>query len=152
MQATWVINLESKLPGLSLNLFSIYRKGNFARKKRKCFAVHGLRNCRCAFHTIEFLFGVFTEKFDRFTGTTVLGAFDPLEKIADLCEKYKIWMHVDAAWGGEKPKKEFSSRFDTKFFSIRWRFDVSKIQEASQRNRKVRIVVSQTQTKSSNTV
>ncbi|KAG5671477.1 hypothetical protein PVAND_001672 [Polypedilum vanderplanki] len=33
-------------------------------------------------------------------GTTVLGAFDPLEKIADLCEKYKIWMHVDAAWGG----------------------------------------------------
>lgn len=33
-------------------------------------------------------------------GTTVLGAFDPLEKIGDLCEKYKIWMHVDAAWGG----------------------------------------------------
>jgi hypothetical protein len=33
-------------------------------------------------------------------GTTVLGAFDPLEKIADLCEKYKMWMHVDAAWGG----------------------------------------------------
>jgi glutamate/tyrosine decarboxylase-like PLP-dependent enzyme len=30
----------------------------------------------------------------------VLGAFDPLEKIADLCEKYKLWMHVDAAWGG----------------------------------------------------
>lgn len=35
------------------------------------------------------------------TGTTVLGAFDPLEKIADLCEKHKIWMHVDAAWGGK---------------------------------------------------
>lgn len=35
-----------------------------------------------------------------FSGTTVLGAFDPLEKIAELCEKYKIWMHVDAAWGG----------------------------------------------------
>lgn len=33
-------------------------------------------------------------------GTTVLGAFDPLEGIADLCEKYKMWMHVDAAWGG----------------------------------------------------
>lgn len=30
----------------------------------------------------------------------MLGAFDPLEKIADLCEKYKLWMHVDAAWGG----------------------------------------------------
>lgn len=33
-------------------------------------------------------------------GTTVLGAFDPLEKIADLCQKYNLWMHVDAAWGG----------------------------------------------------
>lgn len=33
-------------------------------------------------------------------GTTVLGAFDPLEGIADLCQKYGLWMHVDAAWGG----------------------------------------------------
>lgn len=33
-------------------------------------------------------------------GTTVLGAFDPLEAVADLCEKYGLWMHVDAAWGG----------------------------------------------------
>lgn len=34
------------------------------------------------------------------SGTTVLGAFDPLEKIADICEKHNIWLHVDAAWGG----------------------------------------------------
>nr|WDE40210.1 glutamate decarboxylase-like protein [Schizocardium californicum] len=33
-------------------------------------------------------------------GTTVLGAFDPLQSIADVCQKYNIWMHVDAAWGG----------------------------------------------------
>ncbi|KAH0627529.1 hypothetical protein JD844_003330 [Phrynosoma platyrhinos] len=28
-------------------------------------------------------------------GTTVYGAFDPLIAIADICKKYKIWMHVD---------------------------------------------------------
>uniref|UniRef100_G3P4T6 Cysteine sulfinic acid decarboxylase n=1 Tax=Gasterosteus aculeatus aculeatus TaxID=481459 RepID=G3P4T6_GASAC len=33
-------------------------------------------------------------------GTTVRGAFDPLDLIADVCEKHKLWMHVDAAWGG----------------------------------------------------
>ncbi|KAI5726547.1 hypothetical protein M8J76_004610 [Diaphorina citri] len=34
------------------------------------------------------------------SGTTVLGAFDPIEEIADICQKYNMWLHVDAAWGG----------------------------------------------------
>lgn len=34
------------------------------------------------------------------TGTTVLGAFDPLDAIADIAAKYGIWMHTDAAFGG----------------------------------------------------
>lgn len=33
-------------------------------------------------------------------GTTVLGAFDPIDKIADVTEKYKIWLHVDGAYCG----------------------------------------------------
>ncbi|XP_047146724.1 cysteine sulfinic acid decarboxylase [Hydra vulgaris] len=33
-------------------------------------------------------------------GTTVLGAFDPINDIADICKKYGLWLHVDGAWGG----------------------------------------------------
>lgn len=28
-------------------------------------------------------------------GTTVMGAFDDLNSIADICVKYNLWMHVD---------------------------------------------------------
>jgi len=33
-------------------------------------------------------------------GTTVLGAFDPVDKLADITEKYDIWLHVDGAYSG----------------------------------------------------
>ncbi|TXD48405.1 pyridoxal phosphate-dependent decarboxylase family protein [Polaribacter sp. IC073] len=33
-------------------------------------------------------------------GTTVLGAFDPIDAIADITEKYEIWLHVDGAYCG----------------------------------------------------
>jgi glutamate/tyrosine decarboxylase-like PLP-dependent enzyme len=33
-------------------------------------------------------------------GTTVLGQFDPLNRIADICAQENLWMHVDASWGG----------------------------------------------------
>ncbi|MPC68019.1 Glutamate decarboxylase [Portunus trituberculatus] len=32
-------------------------------------------------------------------GTTVMGAFDPLHAIADVCEKHKLWFHVDVSTG-----------------------------------------------------
>ena len=28
-------------------------------------------------------------------GSKVLGAFDPIEPIDEICQKYKLWLHVD---------------------------------------------------------
>ncbi len=33
-------------------------------------------------------------------GTTVRGAFDPIQAIADVCTRHSVWLHVDAAFGG----------------------------------------------------
>ena len=33
-------------------------------------------------------------------GTTVLGAFDPIDEIATITEKYNIWLHIDGAYCG----------------------------------------------------
>lgn len=33
-------------------------------------------------------------------GSTDVGAIDPLDKLADVAEKYNLWYHVDGAYGG----------------------------------------------------
>ena len=46
------------------------------------------------------------------SGTTVLGAYDDLQSLAEVCQSFepKVWLHVDACWGGSvilSPKWEF---------------------------------------------
>eukprot|EP00292_Cryptomonas_paramecium_P004390 CAMPEP_0113687838 /NCGR_PEP_ID=MMETSP0038_2-20120614/16175_1 /TAXON_ID=2898 /ORGANISM="Cryptomonas paramecium" /LENGTH=646 /DNA_ID=CAMNT_0000608531 /DNA_START=1 /DNA_END=1941 /DNA_ORIENTATION=- /assembly_acc=CAM_ASM_000170 len=33
-------------------------------------------------------------------GTTVLGAYDPVDELVPVCRRHGVWLHVDGAWGG----------------------------------------------------
>jgi len=44
-------------------------------------------------------------------GTTVLGAYDPFNDIADICEHHGMWHHVDACWGGSAMLSEKHSHY-----------------------------------------
>ncbi len=33
-------------------------------------------------------------------GTTVMGAFDPIDEVDKVCKSFNLWHHVDGAWGG----------------------------------------------------
>ncbi|CAH0402477.1 unnamed protein product [Chilo suppressalis] len=56
-------------------------------------------------------------------GTTVLGAIDELEAIAKVCQKFNVWMHVDACWGGSlmlSPHQKLKLKGIERADSISW--------------------------------
>nr|CAD7193987.1 unnamed protein product [Timema douglasi] len=60
-------------------------------------------------------------------GSTVLGAFDPLDQLADICEGLNIWLHVDVCvlgWISDVIKKVFAylKRFE-QFYTFCFRSD-----------------------------
>lgn len=72
------------------------RKGSWGCCRLRRLQDSDLTKCLCAI-----LQGFVPFLVSATAGTTVYGAFDPLIAIADICKKYKIWMHVDVSvmWG-----------------------------------------------------
>lgn len=37
------------------------------------------------------------DRTNIFQGTTVYGAWDPINEVADICERHNLWLHVDVS-------------------------------------------------------
>lgn len=56
-------------------------------------------------------------------GTTVLNGYDPLDAIADVCAKYKVWLHADV--------RSLTSIQQTTHFSHRFALEALRCTRAS---------------------
>jgi len=57
------------------------------------------------------------------SGSTVLGAYDDLDSLAEVCKKHSVWLHVDACWGGSailSKKLKYLMKGSEKVDSIAW--------------------------------
>ncbi|MFJ3336765.1 pyridoxal phosphate-dependent decarboxylase family protein [Streptomyces sp. NPDC086766] len=61
------------------------------RRMRTVALAHELERCRRE--------GLVPMAVVATAGTTDFGSIDPLPEIAELCERYGVWLHVDAAYG-----------------------------------------------------
>lgn len=75
-------------------------------------------------------------------GTTVLGSFDPIEELADICSQHGLWLHVDV--GTLSLGLCFINVFSSDSISGllgRWSFGVSKVSISHERHWKVKLIV-----------
>ncbi|MEV2217428.1 lysine decarboxylase DesA [Streptomyces sp. NPDC050997] len=84
------VKKSAKLLGLSQDAVVSIPVGNDKRMQTVALA-HELERCRQD--------GLVPMAVVATAGTTDFGSIDPLPEIAELCEQYGVWMHVDAAYG-----------------------------------------------------
>ena len=81
------------------------RRGLRARQRRGPAHRRRRRSAGCAPTTLDAALaadraaGVVPVAVVANAGTTLTGAVDPLDAIADVCERHGVWLHVDGAYG-----------------------------------------------------
>ena len=61
-------------------------------------------------------------------GTTVKGAFDPIEENQAIADKYNLWHHIDGAWGGAALFSEkLGHKLATAYRADSFTFDAHKV-------------------------
>lgn len=63
---------------------------------------NGKMNVEALYHAVEedIKDGMHPFFVNATAGTTVLGAFDDIYAISEVCKKYKLWLHIDGAYCG----------------------------------------------------
>ncbi|MEW2567713.1 lysine decarboxylase DesA [Streptomyces sp. NPDC047070] len=84
------VKKSAKLLGLSQDAVVTVPTGNDKRMQTVALA-HELERCRRD--------GLIPMAVVATAGTTDFGSIDPLPEIAELCEQFGAWLHVDAAYG-----------------------------------------------------
>jgi len=84
------VKKSAKLLGLSADSVVSIPVGNDKRMQTVALA-HELERCKSA--------GLIPMAVVATAGTTDFGSIDPLNEIAELCDRFAAWMHVDAAYG-----------------------------------------------------
>lgn len=106
-----------KLKGKDYEKTVIYLSEQSHHSVEKAIRLSGLNECILRYLPLDDAYRIIPETFEKMVaddvanglhpfltvanaGSTNVGAVDPMEAMADICEKFGLWFHVDAAYGG----------------------------------------------------
>lgn len=106
-----------KLKGKDYEKTVIYLSEQSHHSVEKAIRLSGLSECIIRYLPLDEQYRIIPEAFGEMVqadvwsglkpfmavanaGSTNVGAVDPMEEMAAICEKQKLWFHVDAAYGG----------------------------------------------------
>jgi glutamate/tyrosine decarboxylase-like PLP-dependent enzyme len=106
-----------KIKGKDYEKTVIYLSEQSHHSVEKAIRLSGLNECILRYLHLDNAFRIIPSAFEKMVeediakglspfltvanaGSTNVGAVDPMDAMADICEKHGLWFHVDAAYGG----------------------------------------------------